>query len=119
MCLRLVVFHLSAGGVRMVYPSAFVLISQSDIPVSQSTASASGHINVGQQGLGSVKDPVSTCGMPLTPPTSPEQAVMGKQWAGDMESDSGFCLAPGEYLCDQGQGKGRQWRSVEEDFVGL
>uniref|UniRef100_A0A8C0VH24 Mediator of RNA polymerase II transcription subunit 13 n=1 Tax=Cyanistes caeruleus TaxID=156563 RepID=A0A8C0VH24_CYACU len=66
------------GGVRMVYPSAFVLISQSDIPVSQSTASAAGHINVGQQGLGSVKDPVSTCGMPLTPPTSPEQAVMGE-----------------------------------------
>ncbi|XP_010177669.1 PREDICTED: mediator of RNA polymerase II transcription subunit 13-like, partial [Mesitornis unicolor] len=67
------------GGVRMVYPSAFVLISQSDIPVSQNTANTGGHINVGQQGLGSVKDPASTCGMPLTPPTSPEQAVMGKQ----------------------------------------
>ena len=59
--------------------SAFVLISQSDIPMSQNAANTGGHINVGQQGLGSVKDPSSTCGMPLTPPTSPEQAVMGKQ----------------------------------------
>ncbi|XP_009952813.1 PREDICTED: mediator of RNA polymerase II transcription subunit 13-like, partial [Leptosomus discolor] len=66
------------GGVRMVYPSAFVLISQSDIPMSQNAANTGGHINVGQQGLGSVKDPASTCGMPLTPPTSPEQAVTGE-----------------------------------------
>lgn len=65
------------GGVRMVYPSAFVLISQNDIPVPQSTASVGGHISVAQQGLGSVKDP-SNCGMPLTPPTSPEQVVIGK-----------------------------------------
>lgn len=77
--LRLLLFRFIIGGVRMVYPSAFVLISQSDIPMSQNAASAGGHINVGQQGLGSVKDPSSTCGMPLTPPTSPEQAVMGKQ----------------------------------------
>lgn len=68
---------LLTGGVRMVYPSAFVLISQNDIPVPQSVASTGGHITVGQQGLGSVKDP-SNCGMPLTPPTSPEQAVMGE-----------------------------------------
>lgn len=61
----------------MVYPSAFVLISQNDIPVPQSVAGAGGHITVGQQGLGSVKDP-SNCGMPLTPPTSPEQAVIGE-----------------------------------------
>lgn len=61
----------------MVYPSAFVLISQNDIPVPQSVVSAGGHITVGQQGLGSAKDP-SNCGMPLTPPTSPEQAVIGE-----------------------------------------
>nr|BAE00596.1 unnamed protein product [Macaca fascicularis] len=71
------------GGVRMVYPSAFVLISQNDIPVPQSVASAGGHITVGQQGLGSVKDP-SNCGMPLTPPTSPEQAILGE--SGGMQS---------------------------------
>lgn len=65
------------GGVRMVYPSAFVLISQNDLPVPQSIAGTGGHITVGQQGLGSVKDP-SNCGMPLTPPTSPEQAVIGE-----------------------------------------
>lgn len=78
-CLRLLFFHFFVGGVRMVYPSAFVLISQSDIPMSQNTANTGGHLNVGQQGLGSMKDPASTCGMPLTPPTSPEQAIMGKQ----------------------------------------
>lgn len=61
----------------MVYPSAFVLISQNDIPVPQSVAGAGGHITAGPQGLGSVKDP-SNCGMPLTPPTSPEQAVIGE-----------------------------------------
>jgi hypothetical protein len=63
---------LLTGGVRMVYPSAFVLVSQNDIPVPQS-----GHGTVAQQGLGSVKDP-SNCGMPLTPPTSPEQVVIGE-----------------------------------------
>lgn len=77
--LRHLLFYFFVGGVRMVYPSAFVLISQSDIPMSQIAANTGGHINVGQQGLGSMKDPASTCGMPLTPPTSPEQAVMGKQ----------------------------------------
>lgn len=61
----------------MVYPSAFVLISQNDIPVPQSGTSAGGHVTVAQQGLGSVKDP-SNCGMPLTPPTSPEQVVIGE-----------------------------------------
>lgn len=61
----------------MVYPSAFVLISQNDIPVPQSVAGAGGHVTVGQQGLGGAKDP-SNCGMPLTPPTSPEQAVIGE-----------------------------------------
>lgn len=61
----------------MVYPSAFVLISQNDIPVPQSVASAGGHITVGPQGLGGVKDP-SNCGMLLTPPTSPEQAIIGE-----------------------------------------
>lgn len=65
------------GGVRMVYPSAFVLISQNDIPVPQSAASVGGQVPVAQQGLGSVKDP-SNCGMPLTPPTSPEQVVIGE-----------------------------------------
>lgn len=61
----------------MVYPSAFVLISQNDIPVPQSAASAGGHATVAQQGLGSVKDP-SNCGLPLTPPTSPEQVAIGE-----------------------------------------
>lgn len=61
----------------MVYPSAFVLISQNDIPVPQSAASTGGHATVAQQGLGSVKDPTS-CGMPLTPPTSPEQVLIGE-----------------------------------------
>lgn len=75
----------------MVYPSAFVLISQNDIPVPQSVASAGGHIAVGQQGLGSVKDP-SNCGMPLTPPTSPEQAIVGEyslgvSWMGEIPED--------------------------------
>lgn len=61
----------------MVYPSAFVLVSQNDIPVPQSGAGAGGHVTAAQQGLGSVKDP-SNCGMPLTPPTSPEQVVIGE-----------------------------------------
>lgn len=61
----------------MVYPSAFVLISQNDIPVPQSGASTGGHVTVAQQGLGGMKDP-SNCGMPLTPPTSPEQVVVGE-----------------------------------------
>lgn len=61
----------------MVYPSAFVLISQNDIPVPQSVGSSGGHVTVGQPGVGSVKDP-SNCGLPLTPPTSPEQAVIGE-----------------------------------------
>lgn len=65
------------GGVRMIYPSAFVLIAQNDIPVPQTATSVGGHVTVGQQGLGNVKDP-SNCGMPLTPPTSPEQVAIGE-----------------------------------------
>lgn len=70
------VVEVIVGGVRMVYPSDFVLISQNDIPVPQSVATAGGHITVGQPGLGRVKDP-SNWGMPLTPPTYPEQAITG------------------------------------------
>lgn len=62
----------------MVYPSAFVLVSHNDIPVSQSTSTPGGHSSVAQHGAGNTKDP-SSCGMLLTPPTSPEQTVIGKQ----------------------------------------
>ncbi|XP_007423606.2 mediator of RNA polymerase II transcription subunit 13-like [Python bivittatus] len=65
------------GGVRMVYPSAFVLISQNDIPVSQSTSTPGSHSSVAQQGAGNLKD-TSSCGMLLTPPTSPEQTIIGE-----------------------------------------
>ncbi|KAJ8346902.1 hypothetical protein SKAU_G00283030 [Synaphobranchus kaupii] len=60
------------GGVRMVYPAAFVLIAQGDLPVEQIPPS------LGTQG--SIRDP-SNCSIPLTPPTSPEQPCSG---------DSGF-----------------------------
>lgn len=83
----------------MVYPSAFVLISQNDIPVPQNVASSAGHITAGQQGLGSMKDP-SNCGMPLTPPTSPEQAVIGEYNqecpAWKMSENHGSSLAMGQ-----------------------
>lgn len=43
---------LLTGGVRMVYPSAFVLISQNDIPVPQSVASTGAILQLGSRGLG-------------------------------------------------------------------
>uniref|UniRef100_A0A8C7TBG8 Mediator of RNA polymerase II transcription subunit 13 n=1 Tax=Oncorhynchus mykiss TaxID=8022 RepID=A0A8C7TBG8_ONCMY len=58
------------GGVRMIYPAAFVLVAQGDLPVEEPPPAP------GAQG-GS-RDP-SHCSIPLTPPTSPEQP-----------SDSGF-----------------------------
>ncbi|XP_072004219.1 mediator of RNA polymerase II transcription subunit 13-like [Engystomops pustulosus] len=64
------------GGVRMVYPSAFVLIAHSDLPVPPSTVNT-GHSGTStQQNTVFTKDP-SPCRMPLTPPTSPDQAVPG------------------------------------------
>ncbi|KAM9329372.1 mediator of RNA polymerase II transcription subunit 13-like [Gastrophryne carolinensis] len=63
------------GGVRMVYPSAFVLIAHSDLPVPPSTG-ASVHNTTTQQNIVVPKDP-SPCRMPLTPPTSPDQSVPG------------------------------------------
>ncbi|XP_066544928.1 mediator of RNA polymerase II transcription subunit 13-like isoform X2 [Amia ocellicauda] len=56
------------GGVRMVYPSAFVLIAQGDLPVPQSPAATGGP--------GVARDPTN-CSIPLTPPTSPEQPCSG------------------------------------------
>ncbi|KAG9353874.1 hypothetical protein JZ751_011998 [Albula glossodonta] len=63
------------GGVRMVYPAAFVLIAQCDLPVEQTPPTP------GAQG--SIRDP-SNCSIPLTPPTSPEQpssvsSVLGQE----------------------------------------
>lgn len=52
----------------MIYPSAFVLIAQGDLPVQQ-TPPASGS-------QGPVRDPLN-CSIPLTPPTSPEQPCSG------------------------------------------
>uniref|UniRef100_A0AAZ3Q057 Mediator of RNA polymerase II transcription subunit 13 n=1 Tax=Oncorhynchus tshawytscha TaxID=74940 RepID=A0AAZ3Q057_ONCTS len=52
------------GGVRMVYPAAFVLVAHGDLPVDQPQPAP------GAQGLS--RDP-SHCSIPLTPPTSPEQ----------------------------------------------
>ncbi|RXM96315.1 Mediator of RNA polymerase II transcription subunit 13-like [Acipenser ruthenus] len=52
------------GGVRMVYPSAFVLIAQSEVPVAQPSTSAG------------LRDPTG-CSIPLTPPSSPEQTCTG------------------------------------------
>ncbi|XP_015221754.2 mediator of RNA polymerase II transcription subunit 13-like isoform X1 [Lepisosteus oculatus] len=52
------------GGVRMVYPAAFVLVAQGDLPMFQApTVSGS---------QGATRDP-SNASVPLTPPTSPEQ----------------------------------------------
>ncbi|CAJ0935826.1 unnamed protein product [Ranitomeya imitator] len=62
------------GGVRMVYPSAFVLIAHSDLPIPPSTVNT-GHSGTStQQNAVFTKDP-SPCRMPLTPPTSPDQAA--------------------------------------------
>ncbi|KAG7481046.1 hypothetical protein MATL_G00062900 [Megalops atlanticus] len=60
------------GGVRMIYPSAFVLIAQADLPVEQ--------VPSAQGAQGTSRDPTN-CSIPLTPPTSPEQPCTG---------DSGF-----------------------------
>ncbi|KAJ7987316.1 hypothetical protein DPEC_G00337460 [Dallia pectoralis] len=60
------------GGVRMIYPAAFVLVAHSDLPVEQPPPAP------GAQGLS--RDP-SHCSIPLTPPTSPEQPC---------SADSGF-----------------------------
>uniref|UniRef100_A0A8C8LR27 Mediator of RNA polymerase II transcription subunit 13 n=1 Tax=Oncorhynchus tshawytscha TaxID=74940 RepID=A0A8C8LR27_ONCTS len=60
------------GGVRMIYPAAFVLVAQGDLPVEEPPPAP------GAQG-GS-RDP-SHCSIPLTPPTSPEQPC---------SADSGF-----------------------------
>uniref|UniRef100_A0A3P8YBA1 Mediator of RNA polymerase II transcription subunit 13 n=1 Tax=Esox lucius TaxID=8010 RepID=A0A3P8YBA1_ESOLU len=56
------------GGVRMIYPAAFVLVAHSDLPVEQPPPAP------GAQGLS--RDP-SHCSIPLTPPTSPEQPCSG------------------------------------------
>ncbi|XP_028828852.1 mediator of RNA polymerase II transcription subunit 13-like isoform X2 [Denticeps clupeoides] len=56
------------GGVRMIYPAAFVLIAQGDLPVEQPQTAP------GTQGA--TRDP-NSCGIPLTPPTSPEQPCTG------------------------------------------
>ncbi|XP_031434166.1 mediator of RNA polymerase II transcription subunit 13-like isoform X2 [Clupea harengus] len=72
------------GGVRMIYPAAFVLIAQSDLPVEQPPPAP------GSQGA--TRDP-SSCGIPLTPPTSPEQPCSG---------DSGFQTAVSSVLSQEG-----------------
>ncbi|XP_073486447.1 mediator of RNA polymerase II transcription subunit 13-like [Aquarana catesbeiana] len=64
------------GGVRMVYPSAFVLIAHSDLPVPPSTGASVQNTTSIQQNTAATKDP-SPCRMPLTPPTSPDQAAPG------------------------------------------
>lgn len=61
----------------MVYPSAFVLIAHSDLPVPPSTGASVHNTTSIQQNTAATKDP-SPCRMPLTPPTSPDQAVPGK-----------------------------------------
>uniref|UniRef100_A0A8D3BQ43 Mediator of RNA polymerase II transcription subunit 13 n=1 Tax=Scophthalmus maximus TaxID=52904 RepID=A0A8D3BQ43_SCOMX len=60
------------GGVRMTYPAAFVLIAQGDLPLEQPPPVPAA------QGLN--REP-NHCGVPLTPPTSPEQPC---------SADSGF-----------------------------
>ncbi|XP_039856881.1 mediator of RNA polymerase II transcription subunit 13-like isoform X2 [Simochromis diagramma] len=60
------------GGVRMTYPSAFVLIAQGDLPVEQPPPVPTA------QGL---NKELNHCSVPLTPPTSPEQPC---------SADSGF-----------------------------
>ncbi|XP_036384476.1 mediator of RNA polymerase II transcription subunit 13-like isoform X2 [Megalops cyprinoides] len=72
------------GGVRMVYPAAFVLIAQGDLPAEQAPPVT------GAQG--SVRDP-SNCSVPLTPPTSPEQPCSG---------DSGFQTAVSSVVGQEG-----------------
>ncbi|KAJ8414095.1 hypothetical protein AAFF_G00066930 [Aldrovandia affinis] len=67
-----VAIEVIVGGVRMIYPAAFVLIAQSDLPVEQVPAAPGAP--------GTNRDP-SNCSIPLTPPTSPERPCTG---------DSGF-----------------------------
>ncbi|XP_026999390.1 mediator of RNA polymerase II transcription subunit 13-like isoform X1 [Tachysurus fulvidraco] len=70
-----VALEVIVGGVRMIYPAAFVLIAQADLPVEQPPSA---------QGAQSGTRDSSNCGIPLTPPTSPEQPCSG---------DSGFQTA--------------------------
>ncbi|XP_036436074.1 mediator of RNA polymerase II transcription subunit 13-like isoform X4 [Colossoma macropomum] len=70
-----VALEVIVGGVRMIYPAAFVLIAQADLPVEQPPPA---------QGAQSGTRDSSNCGIPLTPPTSPEQPCSG---------DSGFQTA--------------------------
>ncbi|XP_076868110.1 mediator of RNA polymerase II transcription subunit 13-like isoform X2 [Brachyhypopomus gauderio] len=72
---RHVALEVIVGGVRMIYPAAFVLIAQADVPVEQPPPA--------QGGQGTTRDS-SSCGVPLTPPSSPEQPCSG---------DSGFQTA--------------------------
>uniref|UniRef100_A0A4W5JB58 Mediator of RNA polymerase II transcription subunit 13 n=1 Tax=Hucho hucho TaxID=62062 RepID=A0A4W5JB58_9TELE len=58
------------GGVRMIYPAAFVLVAQGDLPVEEPPPAP------GAQGAS--RDP-SHCSIPLTPPTSPEQPCSGTE----------------------------------------
>uniref|UniRef100_A0A8D2ZPC4 Mediator of RNA polymerase II transcription subunit 13 n=1 Tax=Scophthalmus maximus TaxID=52904 RepID=A0A8D2ZPC4_SCOMX len=55
------------GGVRMTYPAAFVLIAQGDLPLEQPPPVPAA------QGLN--REP-NHCGVPLTPPTSPEHGFV-------------------------------------------
>uniref|UniRef100_A0AAY5E7Y8 Mediator of RNA polymerase II transcription subunit 13 n=1 Tax=Electrophorus electricus TaxID=8005 RepID=A0AAY5E7Y8_ELEEL len=72
---RHVALEVIVGGVRMIYPAAFVLIAQADVPVEQPSPA--------QGAQGTTRDSTN-CGIPLTPPTSPEQPCSG---------DSGFQTA--------------------------
>uniref|UniRef100_A0AAR2K264 Mediator of RNA polymerase II transcription subunit 13 n=1 Tax=Pygocentrus nattereri TaxID=42514 RepID=A0AAR2K264_PYGNA len=63
-----VALEVIVGGVRMIYPAAFVLIAQADLPVEQPPPA---------QGAQSGTRDSSNCGIPLTPPTSPEQPCSG------------------------------------------
>ncbi|XP_049330535.1 mediator of RNA polymerase II transcription subunit 13-like isoform X2 [Astyanax mexicanus] len=70
-----VALEVIVGGVRMIYPAAFVLVAHADLPVEQPPPA---------QGAQSGTRDSSNCGIPLTPPTSPEQPCSG---------DSGFQTA--------------------------
>uniref|UniRef100_A0A673X989 Mediator of RNA polymerase II transcription subunit 13 n=1 Tax=Salmo trutta TaxID=8032 RepID=A0A673X989_SALTR len=68
-----VAIEVIVGGVRMIYPAAFVLVAHGDLPVDQPLPAP------GAQGLS--RDP-SHCSIPLTPPTSPEQPCSGTGYSG-------------------------------------
>ncbi|XP_062844613.1 mediator of RNA polymerase II transcription subunit 13-like [Trichomycterus rosablanca] len=70
-----VALEVIVGGVRMIYPAAFVLIAQAHLPMEQPPPA---------QGVQIGTRDSSNCGIPLTPPTSPEQPCSG---------DSGFQTA--------------------------